>query len=144
MEEDSSAPLPDPREFLVRRPKKSILKATSSFDRERKEASPTREAHFDEMNILQTYHPLDKDYGHIKIDEPKTPYNNYSDSENEECTSEGVRRVSISEPVCIDFEPGELDDINCPQKLSPDSASFGLNGIYECEYFQRPLLVNRD
>lgn len=61
-------------ENLGKRPSKSILKTSSSFDTN-ETPRPSKETKWDEMNIIATLHPAEKDYGHMKIEEPKTPYN---------------------------------------------------------------------
>ena len=55
---------------IKKQPRKSILKNPHEHHDHQKDKG----ASFDEMNILATYHPAGKDYGHMKIDEPKTPY----------------------------------------------------------------------
>ena len=82
-------------------PKRGILKSSTSF--EQRERTPSdygaesssgthhKNPHFDENNIMATLHPADKDYGFMKIEEPKTPYEYYSgndDDADEEAASE--------------------------------------------------------
>jgi len=62
-------------EHLTKVPKRGILEQSTSF--EQREEKCAKEPHFDETNILATLHPPDKDYGFMKIDEPKTPYEAY-------------------------------------------------------------------
>lgn len=70
-----------------KKPVKGILKSSSSFDHEKHKEQKDKhdkEMKWDEMNILATHHPPDKDYGHMKIDEPPTPYSKSSDVEDDD------------------------------------------------------------
>lgn len=71
---------------LQKKPSKGILKTSRSIDNQDGGPSTSKRAkeqRFDEMNIMETFHPANKDYGHMKVDEPKTPYSETIDGDLE-------------------------------------------------------------
>lgn len=112
---------------LNKRPKKGILKNSSSFDTQDSHPSAkVKETKWDEMNIIATLHPADKTYGHMKIDEPKTPYNYDTASADEQSSLDATdlaARIAqgCSEPAKVLQEqlPDEEADTD-EEELTPE------------------------
>jgi len=100
-----------------KKPCKGILKPSSSFDKHTV-AGNRKSAKFDEINVLQTYHPADKDYGHMKIEEPKTPYRVAEGDEDsiDQLDFELLAKKLEDATVCRSFEVSSDDEDETPEQ----------------------------
>ncbi|XP_015792550.1 protein phosphatase inhibitor 2 [Tetranychus urticae] len=83
-------------ENLAKKPAKGILRTSSNSGHTEQHKSSIEPIKWDEMNILQTLHPPGKDYGLMKIEEPKTPYSHYKDTVDGEQVSDDEEAASSS------------------------------------------------
>lgn len=112
---------------LQKKPSKGILKTSRSVDGQ--EGTPSsskrpKEQRFDEMNIMETFHPANKDYGHMKVDEPKTPYSEAVDGDLEPSDELDANILAAKlaasmnkPPKCMDACEDSDEDMDEPEEV---------------------------
>ncbi|XP_033210765.1 protein phosphatase inhibitor 2 [Belonocnema kinseyi] len=137
-------------ENLGKRPSKGILKTSSSFDNQEAPRA-NKETKWDEMNIIATLHPAEKDYGHMKIDEPKTPYNyeGVNDHEIDQLDSSAVasKLEKGSKPKIFDESSDEEDEETPEEKEKRKAFEAKRKGHYrewEAVQLARKKLLEED
>lgn len=87
---------------------KGILKKTTHKNK------VNHEFKWNEKNVEETYHPANKDYGHMKIDEPSTPYSGLNEQDHE---VDGVDSDLLNQRM------NELIDSNALENQSNDKTN---------------------
>ena len=88
---------------------------------------------WDEMNIMMTEHPADKDYGHMKIEEPKTPFHELMEDgieEQEGETSAALQSEDISQRYIYMYSSTCVCGSSLASVLSAQQINMSIDYIY--------------
>ncbi|XP_067929740.1 protein phosphatase inhibitor 2-like [Watersipora subatra] len=149
-------PVHVPVDTATAAPPRSILKKKDSHDcdidhrpcsshHKSGESERSRGAQWDEMNILATYHPPGKDYGHMKIDDPPTPYHEYDQELVEDVvdSSASTASVAASSPNPLRERKASFSDTT-PEMLNSEVLANKLANPYQPKASMKSMSSDSD